>query len=192
MLQSQYLTEFELKDFGFKYLGKNIKISSDVRIYGAENIEIHNNVRIDDFSILSATKGKIILNDYVFIARGCHLNGTLGIIMQNFSSMAANTVIYSASDDYSGKFMTAQSIPHKYTTYIGGLVEIGRHVIIGSSCTILGKCHIKEGCSIGSISLVKGDTEEWGIYTGIPIKRIKERSKDLLVLEKEFLASLKP
>jgi dTDP-4-amino-4,6-dideoxy-D-glucose acyltransferase len=190
MLQSKYLTENDLIDFGFKFLGKNIKISSDARIYGAENIEIHDNVRIDDFVILSAISGQIILNNYVFIARSCHLSGRLGIIMHDFSSMAANTIIYSASDDYSGKFMTAQSIPHKYTSLAGGLVEIGRHVIIGAGCTIIGKTSIKEGCSIGSMSLVKGDTEEWGIYTGIPAKRIKDRSKDLLLLEKEFIASL--
>jgi len=189
MLQSRYLNETDLLNFGFKFLGKNIKISSDARIYGAENIEIHDNVRIDDFVILSAVTGKIILNNYVFIARNCHLSGNLGIIMNDFSSMAANTVIYSASDDYSGKFMTAQSIPKEFTKLSGGIVEIGRHVIIGSGCTILGKTNIKEGCSIGAMSLVKGDTEEWGIYSGIPVKRIKERSKELLKLEKELLKS---
>ncbi len=59
MLQGYYLTEKDLQDFGFKSLGQNVRISSDARIYGAENISIGNNVRIDDFVILAAVGGSI-------------------------------------------------------------------------------------------------------------------------------------
>ena len=33
-------------------------------------------------------------------------------------------------------------------------------------------------------------TDPWGIYVGIPAKRIKDRKKDILELEKKFLASV--
>jgi dTDP-4-amino-4,6-dideoxy-D-glucose acyltransferase len=187
MLKSTYLTEVDLKDFGFKSIGKNIRISSDARIYGQENISIGNNVRIDDFTILSAMNGYINIGNYVFIARNSHLSGFLGIEMNDFSSMAANTVIYSASDDYSGDYLTAQAIPQKFTAHIGGTVVIGKHVIIGSGCTIIGKCNIGEGCSIGAMSLVQKELLPWGIYVGIPCKRIKERKMNLLEFEKQFL-----
>jgi dTDP-4-amino-4,6-dideoxy-D-glucose acyltransferase len=187
MLKSTYLTEVDLKDFGFKSIGKNVRISSDVRIYGQENISIGNDVRIDDFVILSAVNGYINIGNYVFIARNSHLSGFLGIEMHDFSSMAANTVIYSASDDYGGDFLTAQAIPQKYTAHIGGKVIIGKHVIIGSGCTIIGACNIGEGCSIGAMSLVQKELLPWGIYVGIPCKRLKERKKGLLKLEEQFL-----
>jgi dTDP-4-amino-4,6-dideoxy-D-glucose acyltransferase len=187
MLKSTYLTEVDLKDFGFKSIGKNVRISSDVRIYGQENISIGNDVRIDDFVILSAVNGYINIGNYVFIARNSHLSGFLGIEMHDFSSMAANTVIYSASDDYGGDFLTAQAIPQKYTAHIGGKVIIGKHVIIGSGCTIIGACNIGEGCSIGAMSLVQKELVPWGIYVGIPCKRLKERKKGLLKLEELFL-----
>jgi galactoside O-acetyltransferase len=187
MLKSKYLTEDDLKDFGFKSIGKNIRISSDARIYGQGNISIGNNVRIDDFTILSAENGYINIGNYVFIARNSHLSGYLGIEMHDFSSMAANTVIYSASDDYSGDYLTAQAIPQKYTAHKGGPVIIGKHVIIGSSCTIIGKSNIGEGCSIGAMTFVHKDLAPWGVYFGIPCKRLKERTKGLLELEKQFL-----
>lgn len=187
MLKSTYLTELDLKDFGFKSIGRNVRISSDVRIYGQENISIGNNVRIDDFTILSAINGYINIGNFVFIARNSHLSGFLGIEMYNFSSMAANTVIYSASDDYSGDYLTAQSIPQKYTAHIGGPVIIGKHVIIGSSCTIIGPCNIGKGCSIGAMSFVQKKLLPWGIYVGIPCKRLKERKRGLLELEKQFI-----
>jgi len=186
MLQSRYLTEVELKDFGFKSIGRNVRISTDARVYSPENISIGNNVRIDDFTILAAVNGSITIGNYVFIARNSHLSGALGIEMHDFSSMACNTVIYSAYDDYSGDFLTAQAIPQQYTAHIGGLVSIGKHVIIGSSCTVLGPCNIGEGCSIGAMSLVKKDLEPWGVYMGIPSKRFKERKKGLLELEKKL------
>ena len=191
MLKSIYLNEIDLKDFGFKSIGFNVRISSDVRIYGQENISIGNNVRIDDFVILSAVNGYINIGNYVFIARNSHLSGFFGIEMHDFSSMAANTIIYSASDDYSGDYLTAQAIPPKYTAHIGGPVIIGKHVIIGSSCTIMGACNIGEGCSIGSMSLVTKELSPWGIYVGIPCRRLKDRNKGLLEFEKQFLAEIK-
>ena len=187
MLQSKYLTEVELKDFGFKSIGINVMISTDVRVYGQENISIGNDVRIDDFTILSAVNGSIDIGNYIFIARNSHLSGFFGIELQDFSSMAANTVIYSASDDYSGEYLTAQAVPQKYTSHIGGPVIIGRHVIIGSGCTIMGPCNIGEGCSIGAMTLVQKDLPPWGIYIGIPCKRFKERKKGLLSIEEKFL-----
>ena len=189
MLQSPYYTESDLADFGFKSLGRNVRISSDARIYGAKNISIGNNVRIDDFAILAAVRGSIEIGNYVFIARSSHLSGVFGIELHDFSSMAANTVIYSASDDYSGEALTAQVVPHEFTKYNGGKVVIGRHVIIGSSCTIVGPATLGEGCSIGAMSLIMKDTDPWGIYAGVPARRIKERKKDLLQMEKQLMGA---
>jgi dTDP-4-amino-4,6-dideoxy-D-glucose acyltransferase len=190
MLQSRYYTEHDLADFGFKSLGRNIMISSDARVYGAHNISIGNNVRIDDFTILAAVNGSIDIGNYVFIARNSHLGGALGIELHDFSSMAANTVIYSASDDYSGEAMTAQAVPQKYTRFRGGKVVFGRHVIVGSSSTIVGPAVLGEGCSVGAMSLITKDLEPWGVYIGTPARRIKERKKDLLDMEKRLMAEI--
>ena len=187
ILQSRYYSEDELKDFGFKSLGTNVRISSDARIYGAERICIGSNVRIDDFTMLATGPGYINIGDYVMICRCCNLSGTFGIEIGDFSSMAANTVIYSASDDYSGEYLTNQILPHEYTKYLGGKVEIGRHVIIGASSVILGKSTIGDGCSLGALTLVMSDLDAWGVYVGAPARKLKERKRDLLELERKFL-----
>ena len=44
-----FLTEKEIKILNFKSIGKNVLISDKASIYGAENMSIGNNVRIDDF-----------------------------------------------------------------------------------------------------------------------------------------------
>lgn len=190
MLQKEcYYTEHDLKDFGFKSLGRNVRISSDARVYGAERIVIGDDVRIDDFVMLATGEGDITIGNGCYIARNCNLTGTFGIEMCDFSSMAANTVIYSASDDYSGDYMTAQAIPKEFTKFVGGKVTLGRHVIVGASSVIIGASDIGEGCSLGAVTVViNKNLDPWGMYVGNPAKRIKERKKGLLELEKQFLA----
>lgn len=189
MLQSQYLTEIELADFGFKHIGSNIKISQDARVYDPQNVSIGNNVRIDDFAILSASNGWIEIGDHIQICHNSHLAGANGITIMDFSSMAANTIIYSSSDDYSGDYLTSQVLPKQYTNDLGGPVIIGQHTIIGAGCTILGGVNIGEGCSIGAMSLILKDLDPWGIYVGVPARKLKDRNKQLLKLKEEFLAN---
>jgi galactoside O-acetyltransferase len=45
---------------------------------------------------------------------------------------------------------------------------------------------LKEGTAIGAMSLVTQSTEDWGIYVGIPAKKIKEREKGLLNFVKDY------
>lgn len=188
LLQSAYYTEDDLAPMGFRALGTNVRISSDARIYGAPNITIGSNVRIDDFTILAATTGFITIGDYVHITRSCHLSGGFGIELRDFCSMAANTVIYSASDDYSGESLTNQVVPHEYTALRGGPVVIGRHVILGAACCIVGPAVIGDGCSLGVMTgVIARDLDPWGVYVGLPPRRLKERNRDLLALEQRLL-----
>lgn len=180
-----FYSEEENKKLGFQMIGKNVKISRKARIYGAENIVIGNNVRIDDFCILS---GKIKVGDYIHIAAYSALYaGDAGIIIQDFSNISSKVVIYAVSDDYSGEYMTNPLIPEKYKNTIKKEVFIEENVIIGSGCTILPGVTLKEGSSFGSMSLVKNNSEPWSVNVGIPAKKIKDRKKQLLDLEKQFL-----
>ena len=52
---------------------------------------------------------------------------------------------------------------------------------------ILPGVEIGEGSAIGAMSMCAKSLEPWGIYAGSPAKKIKERSKKLLELEKEFM-----
>ena len=82
---NSFYTEKELKAIGFKKLGKNVLISKKASIYGANNMEIGNNVRIDDFCFLS---GRIILGDYIHIsAYSKKEEGKEGIEMEDFSGL---------------------------------------------------------------------------------------------------------
>lgn len=46
---------------------------------------------------------------------------------------------------------------------------------------------LAEGTSVGALSVVRKNTEPWSVYLGNPAKKIKNRKKDLLDLEKKYL-----
>jgi galactoside O-acetyltransferase len=83
--------------------------------------------------------------------------------------------------------MTNPMISSEFTHVTHGDVNIGRHVIIGSGSIILPNVTLDEGVAIGALSLVKKNCTAFGIYSGSPAKRISERKRDLLELEKVFL-----
>ena len=185
---TNYYSKDELKQFGFKELGENVNISRKASVYGAENMVIGSNVRINDFCFLS---GKIQLGNNIYIAQYSALfAGEYGIEMHDFSSLASRCAVYASSDDYSGEYLTNATISAEYCNLTGGRVVLGKHVIIGTGTSIMPNVLIGEGTAVGSMSLVRNSLEPWGIYVGIPCKWIKERKKDLLELEKKYLEVL--
>jgi acetyltransferase-like isoleucine patch superfamily enzyme len=183
-----YYSEKVLNKMGFKFLGRNVKISDKASLYNVDQIEVGDNSRIDDFCVLS---GKIKIGKHVHIAPLCLIaGGNEGVYMNDFSGLAYGGKIFSQSDDYTGQAMTNATVPVNYTKVKMAAVSIGRHVIIGAGSIIFPGVNIGEGCSVGAMALVNRSTESWGIYTGNPAKRVKERKKDLLVLEKQFLTDM--
>ena len=186
-----YLSKKELYALGFNNFGENVKISSLASIYGAERISIGSHVRIDDFCIISAGDNGIFIGSYVHIAAYSSLIGKEKIELNDFSGLSARVSIYSSSDDYSGKYMTNPTVPDEYTGVHHIPVSLGRHVIIGAGTIILPGTTIEEGVAVGALSVVKGRCREFGIYSGIPAKRISERKRNLLDLESKFTSSRK-
>ncbi len=182
---NSFYTQEELAGLGFKSIGSNVLISRKASIYGAKNITIGNNVRIDDFCVLS---GKIDLGNHIHLAVGsCYFAGSAGIEIHDFVGVSSRTAIYAESDDFSGYAMPNPVVPDKYRNVTSQKVILHKHVLIGTGCTILPGSEIGEGTSVGSMSLVTKSLEPWGMYVGIPCRKIKDRDKRILQLEKDFL-----
>ncbi|RDU73854.1 hypothetical protein CQA57_04080 [Helicobacter anseris] len=180
-----FYTQDELKQIGFASIGKNVLISRLARIYGASNISIGNNVRIDDFVILS---GKIEIGSFVHIGASSNITGSdAGIVIKDFCGISNHVKVLAITDDYSGVSMTNPCIPEQYKNNYKKKIILEKHCIIGSSSLILPDAYLAEGVAIGAMSMVIRKTNPWGIYFGIPAKRIKERQKEILKLEKDFL-----
>lgn len=180
-----YLTDESLRKLGFKRLGKNVKISDKVSIYNPELMEFDDHSRVDDFCLLS---GKVKLGRNVHIAAFCNIaGGEMGVDFQDFCGLAYGSHVLTQSDDYTGKALVSPTIPAKYKCELKSAVLFKKHALVGTCCVIMPGVTLEEGTVIGAMSLVTKSTEPWSIYVGIPAKKVKERKRDMLQLEQQYL-----
>ena len=178
---TSFYTEKELKKIGFKSIGKNVLISRKCSIYSPQSISIGNNVRIDDFCILS---GNITIGNYCRIAAYCALYGAYGIVMEDYSGMAMKCTVLSASDDYSGDFLIGPIYPKTVTNVKGGIVTFKHYSQLGAGCLVFPGVTLNEGAAAGAMTLVNKDLAPWTINIGIPVSKSKSRKRGLLDMVK--------
>ncbi|SDA25541.1 galactoside O-acetyltransferase [Nitrosospira sp. Nsp18] len=184
--KDRYYTRQELEGMRFRKLGHDVLISRTSRIYIPEYISIDNFSIVDDFCILS---GNVEIGKNVHVAHGCRvIAGRDGIVMADFSGLAFGVTIFAQSDDYGGNALTNPTVPIEFRKILRARIEIGRHAIVGAGSVIVPGVILGEGSAIGSCSMVTKSTDPWTVYFGTPAKKIKNRSQNLLELEKRYLA----
>lgn len=176
---TSFYTRDELLAIGFKSVGERVMISRKASFYGASRMTIGNNVRIDDFCILS---GNITLGNNIHISAYVALYGAMGIELEDYTGISPRSTIYSAMDDFSGDCLIGPIHPDGFTNVTGGKVTLKRFSQIGCNSVIFPNITIPEGTVIGAMSLVNHPVDSWSICAGIPAKKIKSRNKNLLQL----------
>jgi acetyltransferase-like isoleucine patch superfamily enzyme len=185
-----FLTENEIKSMGFKKFGHNLKISNKSSIYGTKNIEIGNNVRIDDFCVISAGSGGIIIGSFIHISPSVNISGSGKIVLSDYVSLSVKTTILSSSDDFSGNYMTnpeVGSFDNTLTNVTNKDTYIGKHVVIGAHSLVLPGCNICDNCSIGAMTFVNKEITQMGIYVGTPVRFLKAIGTNRFELEKKIV-----
>lgn len=183
---NNFYTDDELESLGFKSIGNNVKISKKASIYKPELMSIGSNVRIEDYCVLN---GEITIGNNVLLCVFCLLDGHAGIFIEDNVTFAAKVSVHSGSDDYSGESLLGSYVPVAFRkNHINAPVIIKKHTLIADSVVIMPGVVLEEGTAVGAFSFVKKSTSPWGIYTGIPAKRMKERSKDIIQLYDDFIS----
>ena len=178
-LNAGFLSANELDAMGVcDAKNRNILVHSTAVIVNFDDIFFGENIRIDPYTVISCKN--LVLGNHVHIATGCGLFGRATISMGDFSTISGHGLIYSSSDDYSGKALTNPTVPADFTSVKHAEVVIGRHCVIGARSTLLPGSQLEEGAAVGSSSLVIGTLPQWSISVGIPAKPIKSRTRDCL------------
>lgn len=182
-----YLSDESVRAMGFRHVGTGVLLSDRASFYGVEHQVIGDFVRVDDFCVIS---GKVTLGKYVHIAVQSHLEGGIvGITVGDFSGVAFASQLIAQSDDYSGEWIGGPLGPRDLRNVDERSISVGRYVMIGTMCLVLPGVTIADGCAISAMSLVNVDTEEWGMYGGIPARRFQERSRRVVELIDSTLPS---
>lgn len=185
-LKIGYYNTYELKKIGLKKIGKNVLISKNINIVGVSNISIGDNVRIDSYTNIIAYSGYLRLGNFIHISSGTFLACAGGIEINDFSTISPNSNLLSVSSDYTGKYISNPMVPKKYCKAIKGKIILKKHTIIGAGSVIMNSVIIGEGTSVGALSFVNKNLDTWSVYAGIPVKKIKNRLKRVLELEKKI------
>ena len=183
-----FLSQDQVTSMGFRAVGEAVQLSEKASFYNCAAISLGDNVRIDDFCVISAGRDGINIGSFVHLAVGCSIIGQAHIQIGDFSGLSSRTSVYSSNDDYSGASLTGPTVDEEFRNVDHRPVTIGRHVIVGSGSIILPGVSIGDGAAIGALSLVSRNCDAFAICIGVPARTIKRRKTDLLEKEKIFLA----
>ena len=182
-LGSTFYTDDELATCGFRSLGRNVRIKRNAALYFTENISVGDDSRIDDFTVIVASREPVVIGRHVHIASHCYVSGSDGFAMADYCGLAPGVSIFTSSDDYGGSKLTNPTLPRHLIGGPGGAVTFEKHVIIGANTVVLPGVTIGLGSSVGAQSLVNRSLDPWGIHCGVPARRLRDRSRALLELE---------
>ena len=184
-LNSAFLSQDALMAVGFKAVGRNVRLHSTCVVVNPQIMSIGNNVRIDPYCVLSVSGG-LEIGDHVHLASHVVIVGSGAVHLDDFAGISIGTRIISSSDDFSGRALTGPTIPAEFLNLSTHDIYIGRHALVGANSILLPGAGLDEGTAVGAMSCVKRDLEAWTIHAGNPLRKLGERNRDLLELEKKL------
>ncbi len=182
-----WLTEQELNRF--KSVGRGVKVSTEAVIYGPENVEIGDNTRIDTgVLILASAEGAYLkLGAHIHIAARAILMASGGIEIGDFSTVGFQSVLVSASDEFSGDCLVGPVFDAEFLKVKKDPIRLKTHCIITTNCTVLPGSTMLDGSVLGACSMLKGRLSPWTLYAGIPAVHRGTRSMRAASLGEEWL-----
>jgi galactoside O-acetyltransferase len=176
-LKGWYTSE-DLRKIGYKSVGEDVMVSEQAIIRYPEETTIGSHVAIDPFVFISV---KMDIGSYVHISTHCKVTGNKESYMKmnDYTGLSAGVTVICSSEDYKGP-LTNPMIPMKYRKIERGSVILEKYSVIGADSTIMPNVTIGEGTAIGAKTLITKNLDPWGIYIGIPARRIGERRRDLI------------
>ena len=152
--------------------GKNVKIAYNCDFKPISNIYIGDNTQIGPHSLFWSTRAKIKIGNNVLFG--------------------PNVTIITGDHrtDIVGKHINEVSDYEKLTENDADVV-IEDGVWIGSNVTILKGVKVGEGCILASGTIVTKDTMSYGVYGGIPAKKIRDRFTVEQLIEHKKLLSMR-
>lgn len=163
---------------GVNFLGgKRISLGSNVIIrrscsletrFGGEII-LENSCFVNQFSIISAKKGTIVLKEGVNVSSHCRIASTGDITIGKSSLIASHCYIGAPNHSLESFESTVEKEVNSEGVYIGN------NVWIGANSVILDGVRIGDNTVIGANSFVNNDIPENVVAFGTPAKVYRER-----------------
>jgi galactoside O-acetyltransferase len=161
--------------FGFARVGERVTIHRTVLVFGAGEVEIGSDVRIDAHVIITAGPGRVVIGDRVHIGAAAHLFGTAGIEVGDYTSVSSRVSLFSTNDDYTGGHLSGPMVPDAVRRVHAEPVVLGRHALVGCASVVLPGVTLGDGAAVGALSLVRDDVKPGTVVAGTPAREVAVR-----------------
>mgnify|MGYP003146236108 FL=1 len=163
--------------------GENVFIGNHVVITNPAAVFLGNNVRIDPFTLITAT---LKTGDNVQICAGAVLGGGIQskITLGDWTFVGYGSKLFCGSEDYSGDHGPVNEFWGSNKIYRGD-ITFSDYAGIASDVVVFPGVTLPLGCTVGAQSLVhtKAVLKEWSVFLGNPLQFHKSRNKNN-ILEK--------
>ena len=189
-LNSEFLSRDVLETLGFAKLGEDVLIHRTAVIVDCSKISLGSRIRIDPFVIIS-TRGGVEFGNNIHVGGHSVMAGHAAVRFEDFVNISHYVGIFTTNEDLSGRSLSHPTVTGGFSAARTAPISFGRHSAVGTGSLILPGAKFGEGSVLGALSMVRLPLKPWTIYAGIPARRIRERRRDLLEREQEYLALLK-
>lgn len=176
---------------GFAELGDNVLIDRSCRFYGPQNMYLGSNVRIDANCVFGNDRNGMRIGSFVHIAVGVTILGAGGLILEDFTGLAAHVCIHTSTDDYIDGAMTGPWAPAEFRHETSAPVVLRRHAVVGTGSSILPGVELGVGAAIGALTLVRKSVPCFVVMAGNPAREVAERGRAMLEREEKIRATFR-
>jgi acetyltransferase-like isoleucine patch superfamily enzyme len=155
-------------------LGEDVIINEDIYIKNKQEAKIGNHVAIDKGFYCTT---KLSIGDYVHISPyvTCIGGNNGSFTSLGFNNIMTGVRIICGSDRFDDSGLFGAMIPKKFKgTQIIEPVVMEMFSNAGTNSVMMPGSILRKGCLLTIGSVLFGDTEEWGIYSGNPAKLVKK------------------
>jgi acetyltransferase-like isoleucine patch superfamily enzyme len=140
------------------------QVSGKITIGEGTSIQPHAYLRSDD--------GIISIGRFCTVNPFCVLYGQGGLTIGDYVRIATHTVIVPGNHNFDRVDIP---IAKQGNSMLG--IVIRDDVWIGAGVYVLDGVEIAEGCVIGAGSVVTKSTDPYGVYVGVPARKVKDRGR---------------
>lgn len=179
------------------------EVGDDVRIWrgfamieGPEQVRIGSHVSILPNCFIQGRGARLIIDDHVDLypqtyislgggadgfveiarhthfAPGCCLYGHGGLRVGPYCNIAAHCVLATIGHD-----PVIRDQPMALAPAVAGPITLVEDVWLGANVTVTSNVTIAKGCIVGANGVVNRNTEPFGLYCGVPARRVRDRKR---------------
>lgn len=148
--------------------GRQVKLGRGVKMYGAKNIFLENDISINEYALFMCTRAKVIIKDHVMFGP------------------RVTVITGSHRTDLIGRYMTSIGNSEKLPENDQDIIFEGDNWV-GTGAIILKGVTVGKGAIVAAGAVVTNDVPEYSVVGGVPAKVLKMRFTDDILKKHESI-----